>query len=164
MRTLILGLGNPMLGDDSFGWRVVEHLQSENHLSQLVKTAAVKSTAEVEMDCLAVGGLALMERMVGYERVILVDALSSGQAPTGTVTTFPVEALPDPQQGHTSSAHDVSLRTALELGRRLGAPLPAQILIVAVETPHVYEFSESLSPPVAAAVPIAAGIIMEYCQ
>ncbi len=156
--TLILGLGNPMLGDDGFGWRVVEHLQADNHLAQ------GENGAVVEMDCLAVGGLALMERMVGYERVILVDALSSGQAPTGTVTTFPIEALPDPQQGHMSSAHDVSLRTALELGRRLGAPLPTQILIIAVETPHVYEFSESLSPPVDAAVNIAVGIVKEYCQ
>ena len=29
MKTIVIGLGNPILGDDGIGWRVVEQVQKE---------------------------------------------------------------------------------------------------------------------------------------
>ncbi|MBL1173244.1 MAG: hydrogenase maturation protease [Chloroflexi bacterium] len=99
--------------------------------------------------------------MVGCQRAILVDALETGQGPEGSVRVFPLEALPNPSAGHSTAVHDTSLTTALEMGRKMGLDLPASVTVVAVEARNVYDFSEELSPPVAAAVPIAARAVLD---
>ena len=142
-RTLVIGLGNPILGDDSVGWRVAEQVADR-----------VQDSA-VEVDCLALGGLRLMERMIGYDRVILIDAIVTGVSEPGHVSRFPLEALPNDWSGHSASSHDVTLRAALEVGRAMGARLPEQVVVVAVEAGGSLDFAEDLSPAVAAAVPRA---------
>jgi hydrogenase maturation protease len=57
------------------------------------------------------------------------------------------------------AAHDTSLQDALKMGRSLGAHLPEQIRVVTIEAEKVYDFSESLSEPVAKAIPEAITII-----
>lgn len=147
---IVIGLGNPVLGDDGVGWRVTERVEG--------LLAGRPGVADV--DRLAVGGLTLMERLVGYERAVVVDAVHTGRAPVGTVRRLPLETLVDPSAGHTTSAHDVSLATALAAGRALGADLPERVTLVAVEIAPCHEFSETLSPEVAAAVPVAAGLAL----
>jgi len=149
MKTLILGLGNPLLGDDGVGWRVADQMRLR------------VVSPDTEVDCLAGGGLSLMERLVGYDRAIIVDALTTQQAPVGTVTCFDLDQLPDPVAGHLSSAHETSLKTALRLGASLGMSLPDEIRIVAIEAQQVYDFSEELSRAVAAAVPEAVRQIVD---
>jgi hydrogenase maturation protease len=141
LSTLVVALGNPLLGDDGVGWKVVERVQAER--------------PEVEVDYLSEGGLGLMERLVGYDRAIVVDAINLPGVPTGQVRVFRLEELANPFVGHLGSSHETSLLTALELGRALGAHLPSEIWVVAVQAQAVYDFSESLSPEVAAAVPEA---------
>ncbi len=146
-KILVIGLGNPILGDDGIGWVVAREVES--HLGEFENN--------VEVDCLALGGLSLMERLVGYQSVILIDSLNTGQRPQGSVVTFTLEDLVDLTYGHTSAAHDASLKTALEMGRKLDAVLPADkdVHVVAVEAQHVYDFKEDLSPAIAAAIPSA---------
>jgi Ni,Fe-hydrogenase maturation factor len=67
-----------------------------------------------------------------------------------------LEDLPNRAAGHLSSAHDTTLQNAIQVGESMGAMLPAEILIVAIEAEMDYQFSEHLSAPVAAAVPEAA--------
>ncbi len=143
MKTLVLGLGNPLLSDDGVGWQVAEQVR------------LLVTNPEVEVDCLAGGGLSLMERLIGYDRVLLVDAMASGQGLPGQVSCFDLEQLPDRSAGHLCSPHDTSLQTALRLGHQLGLALPAQVRVIAVEASSVDVFSEALTPPVAEAVPIA---------
>ena len=76
-------------------------------------------------------------------------------APIGNVLCTPLNELPNPAAGHTASSHDTSLATALKLGRKLGARLPDEVWVVAVEAERLYEFGAGLSPAVAAAVPDA---------
>ncbi len=153
MKTLILGLGNPLLGDDGVGWRVAEAC-----------AARLRGAAQIEVDCLATGGLSLMERLVGYDRAILIDAITAADQPPGAVYRLHVEDLPDASAGHTGSAHDTSLQTALQLGRRMGAALPASVIVVAVQAQRVFDFSEELSPAVAAAVPRAVEMVMQILR
>jgi hydrogenase maturation protease len=152
VKTIIIGLGNPILGDDGVGWRVAEQIR-ESLQSIHFNLNPVES--RVEIDFLSEGGLSLMERLVGYERAILIDAIQTGQNPVGTVSSFPIEQLTDPSSGHMNSAHDTSLRNAIQMGRSLGAAIPDQIMIVTIEASQVYEFCEKLTPPVLSAVPIA---------
>jgi hydrogenase maturation protease len=154
MKTLVIGLGNPILGDDGVGWKVAEAVSAR--LSSCQRPAA-----HVEVDCAALGGLSLMERMVGYDRAIVIDAIGTGQRPPGEVSHFDLDELYDPSAGHTTAVHDVSLMTAVRMGRSMGAVLPRRITVVAVESPYTYDFTEELTPPVQAAVPVAAQTVID---
>jgi len=156
-KTLIVGLGNPILGDDGVGWRIAERVQK-------CLQAEPAGAGSLEVDCLALGGLSLMERLVGYQRAILIDAITTHQNPPGTVTRFPLEALPEHVAGHTTAAHDTSLKTAIAVGRSMGAPLPEMIIIVAVEAEQVYNFSEELSPEIAAAITPAEQMVLDIIR
>lgn len=151
MKILILGLGNPILGDDGVGWRVAE---------EVAKVTANRS--EVEVDCAALGGLSLMERLTGSDFVVIIDAIHTGTKPVGTVSRFPLTDLPDLSAGHTTAAHDTSLRNALNVGRSMDIPLPLDenILIVAIEAESVYDFSETLSAPVEASIQAAVEAVL----
>jgi hydrogenase maturation protease len=149
--TLVIGLGNPILGDDGVGWRVVQELGPR----------LGDRGAEVETDCASLGGLSLMERMLGYRRVILVDSMETGQVAVGSVRAFPLEGLTNPSTGHSASAHDTSLLTALQAARAMGAEVPGRVDVVAVEAMLVYDFSEELSPPVAGAVLAATEAVLD---
>lgn len=146
-RTLVIGLGNPILGDDGVGW--------------VVANAVRLQVPEVEVDYLSLGGLSLMERLIGYDRVIIIDSIQTRNGRAGQVHSFPLEALPDMSAGHTTAVHDTSLQTALQLGRQMGVELPTDIQIVAVEAERVYDFSDELSPAVAAAVPEATAVVID---
>lgn len=148
---LVLGLGNPILGDDGIGWKVAEQVQLE----------LGSDYPEIEIDYASLGGLSLMERMLGYHHVILVDAMETGADAPGTVTAFPLGALPDSMAGHTSSAHDTSLSVALAAASNMGADTPARVDVVAIEIASSLEFSEMLSQIAAAAVPIATRKVLE---
>ena len=102
--------------------------------------------------------------MIGCDRAIVIDAISTGQQPAGSVTRLALDDLPDRAAGHTTAAHDTSLQTALKVGRAMGARLPDHVTIVAVEVQTVYDFSEELTPPVAAAVPLAAQTVMDLLR
>lgn len=144
MKTLVVGLGNPILGDDGVGWKVAEDLQKSGILP-----------SDVDVICLALGGISLMEALEGYQEAILIDAIQTHETPIGSVSVFNLEGLANPFLGHLSSAHDTSLQNALRIGRDLGVQLPVEIIVIAIEAEKVYEFSEQLSPPVLAAVPQA---------
>ncbi len=159
MKTLVIGLGNPILGDDGVGWVVAEQVRS----ALLNPQSTIYNPQSVEVDCASLGGLSLMERLTDAERVILVDAIFTGTQPVGTVCRFKLEELPDLSAGHSASAHDTSLRNALQVGRDMHVPLPEDenVIIVTVEAEAVYDFSQELSPAVAAAVPLAVKQVLD---
>jgi hydrogenase maturation protease len=143
---LVIGLGNPILGDDGVGWKVATEIQRRSSARG----------PKLEVDCVSVGGLSLMERMLGYERVVVIDAAQTGEGPVGSVHVYGLDELPDPKSGHTTSAHDASLVTSLRMAESMGEIVPSSVDIVTIEIPGSYEFSEELSPAVAASVEVAA--------
>jgi hydrogenase maturation protease len=150
VKTLVVGLGNPILGDDGIGWQIAQSLQRE-----------IEIPSDVTIECLAIGGISLMEALIDFDRAVLIDAIVTHQVPVGTVSSYELGELPNLTTGHMSSAHDTSLTDALHMGRSLGAHLPENITVVTVESQKVYEFSEALTPAVAAAVPLALKIIQD---
>ncbi|MBN1313598.1 MAG: hydrogenase maturation protease [Anaerolineae bacterium] len=145
MKTLVIGLGNTILTDDGVGIYVIREV-----------ARALPADSGIDLVELSVGGVALMEEMVGYDRCILVDAMWAPDDGVGQVRVFDADQLPDTL--NTASTHDADLPTALKLGRTLGAPLPedANIQIVAIGAHDVLTFGESPTPTVAATIPEAA--------
>jgi hydrogenase maturation protease len=171
MKTLIIGLGNPILGDDGVGWKVAQEVQRTIEMDTCyhmpirpLGTKTVLHTSQFDVECASLGGLSLMERMVGYQRAILVDSMETGKYPMGSVMVFPLEALTNPMDGHSASAHDTSLITALKTARTMGLSVPESVEIVAIEAKNVYDFSDELSPAVAKAVPLAAEAVINLLK
>lgn len=168
MKTIIIGLGNPILGDDGVGWEVAEevrkHLATSGPLASarggrgLSKSKRLQQS-HIDVELLSLGGISLMENLIGYKRAILIDAFTSDRE-TGSVLVANLNDMPDYSAFHIASAHDTSLQNALKLGRSLGAKLPAELIVVGIATDHVLDFGEKLSPPVAAAVPRAVQIVI----
>jgi hydrogenase maturation protease len=148
MKILILGLGNPLIGDDSVGLRVVEELKTR---------LADRTDVEVSEDYW--GGLRLMERLIGFDRAVVVDAIQTGAAP-GTIHRLTPDGIPTQR---SASAHDVNLSTALEFGRQAGAKLPdnRDILLIGIEAEDVLTFSENCTAAVQAAIPRAVEAVVE---
>jgi hydrogenase maturation protease len=138
----VIGLGNPLVSDDSVGLRV----------SQLLKSAlADRDDVDVTEDYW--GGLRLMERMIGYDRAIVIDAICTGADP-GTIVQLTPSSISTQK---SASAHDVNLPTALAFGRQAGAylPLDENVRLVGIEAQDLINFNEQCTPAVAAAIPRA---------
>jgi len=147
MKTLILGLGNPLVTDDSVGLRVA---------AELKRLLADRPGVEVDEDYW--GGLRLMERLAGYDRAVVVDAIQTG-APPGTIHRLTPDSIPTQR---SASAHDVNLPTALAFGRQAGMHLPPddEIHLVGIEAADILTFGEQCTPAVQAAIPRAVQEVM----
>jgi hydrogenase maturation protease len=150
LKTLIVGLGNPILTDDGIGIHVVREVASHSLPKDVTCTEA------------SLGGLRLLEILSGYERVILVDAIQTVNGKPGDIHRLSADDLR--ASLHAGSTHDLSLPGALRLGRSMGMALPddQNILILAVEVVDVLTFGEECTPEVAEAIPrIARAVLTE---
>lgn len=137
-RTVVVGLGNPLRGDDGVGVAVARRLAA--------RTPAPRGVDVVEC---ATGGLRLAERLVGYRRAIVVDALAPGVAEAGRVVRLrPDEAF---RAAHAASTHDADLPTAIAALACAGEPVPRDVTVVGVGVATTDVFEERLSPAVDAA-------------
>ena len=148
---LVLCLGNDILRDDGVGWAIAAQLEArhpEPRIPNPEPRMFVKRSA--------LSGFYLLDELTGWDRVLVVDAVRTGQHPPGTVLSFPFEAL-GTEAG--PSPHAVGLPTVIRLGRQSGVPLPSWIHIVAIEAEDMESFVEGLTPAVEAAVPKAVAVI-----
>ncbi|MCX7022243.1 MAG: hydrogenase maturation protease [bacterium] len=147
-RTLIVGLGNPMMSDDAVGILVARGLHAR------------LNNPDVELREASVAGIELMELLVGYDRAIIVDAAQTDDGRPGD--WYRLDTQQEVAGELPQSSHRFGVFEGLELGRRLGLDMPEEIRIYAVEAPDPFTFGEGLSPALAAALPeIVTGIFRE---
>lgn len=145
IKTIIVGLGNPILTDDGVGVKVAYEIQ--NQLGPHLPAGLTITEASV-------GGLRLMELLEDFDRAIIIDAIQTrnGHQP-GTIFTMSLDDLRTlSHTQHITSSHDTSLVTALEVGKSIGMKLPEEISIFAVEVENIMDFSEDMTPAVAATI------------
>ena len=147
--TRVIGLGNPMRGDDGVGVRVTRTLIAEN------------LPDNVQVVDGGTRGLGLVSLMEGWQRVILVDAADVGQAPGRFVRFTPQEARLLGEDQHLS-AHEAGLRDALLLADALNL-LPEEVIIYGVQ-PASLEWEDRLSSQVEASIPVLVGSILDELQ
>lgn len=146
MKTIVLGLGNPILRDDGVGNRVA--LELEDKLAQRKDVTVIETS---------MSGLSLMDLLAGYDKAIIIDAIQTAEGKAGRIYRLTPDAFNNTR--HASSPHDVNFATALELGNRLGMAMPKQILIYAIEVADVSTFSEKCTPAVSRAIPACIKMI-----
>lgn len=154
MKTIVIGLGNPILTDDGVGVKVAYEVEKALTLQSPVSNLHITEACA--------GGLRLMELMIGYDRAIIVDAFSNGRNRPGRMHRMTLEDLRavSPTR-HSASAHDTTLVTALDAGRALGLHLPDEVVIYAIEVENVIDFSNEPTTAVAAAIPGAVTAVLQ---
>jgi hydrogenase maturation protease len=143
---LIMGLGNPLLGDEGIGVRVVEELKG----LELPEGVVV-----VEGGTTGLGLIGLME---GYERVIIVDAADMGHPPGRVVRFTPLEVQLKTAEAPLS-LHQIGLEEVLALAEALEVA-PAELVIIGIQ-PSLVEVGAGLSPEVEKAIPQIIRIILD---
>ena len=141
--TLLIGMGNPILCDDSVGVRLASDFKAR---------LAGNSDVAVLEEC-SLGGLNLLDVVTGFDRVVVVDSIKTPGGQPGTWYRFTGSDLRETM--NLTNVHDANFATSLELGRRMGMHVPdeADIHIFAVEVFDNITFSEALSPELEAAMP-----------
>ena len=145
-RTMVIGLGSPIMSDDAVGLKVSE---------------AVEALGLPDVDTLqeAVGGLEILPMLSGYRFAIIVDAILTGDYEPGTVLIF------DPESFDCTiaevPAHDINLATAIKMGRQIdNSVMPEIIKFVAVEVEDLQTMSEEMTARVQAAVGPAKNAVL----
>ena len=152
--TLILGLGNPLRGDDGVGCRLVEEL------------ARRELPPGVQVLDGGAAGLGLLNLVEGWERVVVVDAAEMGRGP-GEIVRFTLADVrlasasdrPSAGSGHRFSLHHAGLSEVLALADALDRTLP-EMVIFGVQPARV-GWGEGLSPAVEAALPALIAAVLK---
>ncbi len=147
MTTLILGIGNLLMGDEGVGIHVVRRLEAEQPLPG------------VEVLDGGTGGFHLLGHFQNYDRVVLIDATMDG-SPPGTIDRLEPRFSSD--YPPTLTAHDVGLKDLLDALYLLDTQ--PHIVLFTVSIGEIRPMSLDLSPEVQAAVPRAAEAVVAYLQ
>lgn len=135
-RPVVIGLGNPLMGDDGAG---------------LAALAALRGEGRVEAELVDGGtwGMNLLPVLESADHVLLLDAIDQGTRP-GTVIELDGPEIPR-FLGVKLSPHQIDLREVLALAELRGT-LPRQLAAIGIQPARI-ELGTSLSAPVAAAIP-----------
>ncbi len=135
--TVVLALGNDILGDDAVGFHAARSLRSEPW-----EGVDVVETGEA--------GLALLDHLEGYDRALILDAIATGKCRPGTVLSWQRKDFKDIV---SPSPHFSGLPELINLAERVGMHFPKDIRVLAMEVDDPTVFRESLTPEAQKALP-----------
>ena len=147
MKTLILGLGNPYLSDDSAGLKVIKLLEER------------LSNPDIALYETSLAGINLLDILVDHDKAIIVDAIRTANGKPGSIYRLTPEEFDT--SCHTTSSHDIGIIAAIELGKRLELAMPGVIEIIGIEAKDVVTLTEDCTADVEAAIPVVAEMIIE---
>ncbi len=133
-KTLVLGLGNLLLRDEGVGVHAVQCLTEKFEFADDVQVLDGGTL-----------GLDLLPYLEEADRVLIVDAVETGNAP-GTLSRFSAEEVPT-FLGIKVSPHQMGLADLLAASRLRGK-LPQELVLVGIE-PEIINTGLELSPSVA---------------
>ena len=140
MKTLVVGLGNIILGDEGVGIYVAEEIAKRIGTHESVKVVRTSW-----------GGLNLLDFFDNIDRVIIIDAVKNYRGIPGEIHKLIVEELTNVRL--SSFTNGVDLKTAVEIGKNAGRHIPKKIDIYAVEVKDAVTYEANLSPRIAGKVP-----------
>jgi hydrogenase maturation protease len=148
VKTLVLGIGNPILGDDGVGFHVAQEL------AQRITDDAI------DIEDASTSGLNLLDIITGYDRVIIIDAIQTEGGEPGEIYRLRPEDFTRSVHPGTPM-HDLNFPTVLAIGKRLmPAEMPREIVIFAVEVEEIETFTEEMTAKVKEAVPKVVKLVL----
>ncbi|MDF1615561.1 HyaD/HybD family hydrogenase maturation endopeptidase [Desulfurivibrio dismutans] len=138
-KTLVLGVGNVLFGDEGLGVHLASLLQANYRFSTDSNPAALP-LAIVDGGTL---GPHLIPLLADYRRVLLLDSITANGVAPGEVFCFDYRQVPAPLSGR-GSAHEVEMHQTLAM-MRLAGDIP-QITVLAAVPEIISETTFQLSP------------------
>jgi hydrogenase maturation protease len=154
---LVLGLGNPLRGDDGIGPRVVEQLKQRG----LPMGVEALDAGVAGFDLLYLLAESRAGGGDGPQRVIIVDAADVGLE-AGQFARFTPEQVKLTGAAEGAGSHEAGLAETLALARALERPLP-EIVVFGVQ-PGSLEWGAGLTAEVEAAVPLLVRAVLREIQ
>ena len=142
-RTILIGLGNPIMSDDAIGLLVAQEV--------------LRLLPGIEGDLSASGGFDVLDCMIGYERAVIIDSMVTGKFPPGTVRRVDVD--PELRTLRVEDSHGMNFIKAMEVGRVAGADMPREVLIYGIEVVDPGSIGETLTEGLAERVAAMAAEI-----
>ncbi len=153
---VVIGLGSPLLSDDSVGLHVVR--RAEEKLGPRASGVDFKLNHS--------GGFDLIYELVGYRSALIVDCMVSGVRPAGSCVLMDISELDHLAQDRLVDSHGLNLPTVLEAGRRCGYDMPRRVEVLGIEAEDVTTFSERPTQAVARgaerALAMVAAVMAEW--
>ncbi|MFC1957165.1 hydrogenase maturation protease [Chloroflexota bacterium] len=150
MKTMIIGIGNSLLGDDGVGVHIARRL------SRLIKDENV-DVVDANM-----GSLNLLDFILGYDKLIIIDAIMTKQNRIGEIYRLGQEKISEPVYTAATSPHHFNLPATIEIGRRLfPSEMPKEVVIYAVGAQDVAQVSEEITDEVKKAIPGVISLVLE---
>jgi hydrogenase maturation protease len=147
MKTIILGLGNSLFGDDAVGVLVARALKPR------------AANADIIIEEAAVAGLDVLDLLSGSDRAIIIDAVQTPQGRPGSIYRLDRTQI---SRFESPNPHQLDFLAALELGQRLGLELPREIILFGIEAGNIIEPNQVCTKEVEAAIPgCLAAIVRE---
>jgi len=149
LRTLVLGIGNSILGDDGVGVHVAQEL------------ARIIKDENIDVRDVSVDGLNLFDFIIGYDKLVVIDAIVTDGGEIGEIYRLKPEYVCDPSRS-AISPHHFNLATTIEIGKRLFPnEMPEEVIVFAVGTLEVAQVTEEMTEKVKKAVPRAVNLVLE---
>lgn len=150
MKTLVLGIGSPIMSDDAIGLRTLQELEKMN-------------LENVDLQEACTSGLDLIEVMIGYDKVIIIDAIINYSNEPGKVMILDADAFSD--SVHGVNAHEANIPSTIALGKKLAPDtFPHDIRFIAIEAKDVFTVSDEMSPELEAALPVAVETVLRLIR
>jgi hydrogenase maturation protease len=140
MKTLILGIGNPIVTDDGVGIKIAQRIKEESPETEVIETSEA--------------GIALLDHVSDYDKLIIIDSIKTGKGKAGELYKLKLADL-NPT-ANLFSSHGIDIPTAFKLGEELGHKIPKLISIYAVEINDNTTFGEKCTQEVEERIPFIA--------
>lgn len=139
MKTLVLGLGNDLIADDGVGIEAARRLRE-----------IFAETPDVDVHECSMSGIALLEELIDYDRVVLIDAVKTDKTPVGEITSLRLEDL---GAVLAPSPHYAGLPELLALANELELDFPKEFVIYAIEVEDPFTIGGGMTQGVLSALP-----------
>jgi len=143
---LVYGIGNPYRCDDGVGIKTAEEIARQ-----------IKDP-QIEVKWGSIDGVAILDEIVGYDRVIFIDSAKTEKGKPGDI--YRIKPSSGANAGSFSS-HGINFVTALQFGKRFGLNMPRRIDIFAIEIEDNTTFSEECTEKVRESIPKVVRAVLE---
>lgn len=133
---LIIGLGNPLLTDDTIGPHIIGILKEDPFIN---------NSGYFDLKTNFSGGIDLLEDICEYTNVLILDCLENSEYQCGTCIEFDIEDLYGIKSDRFVNTHGLNLPSIFELGNKLGFSMPKECKILGITGKNCKDFSETPS-------------------